>query len=57
MLPGYIIEELRRREEEARRREEAARPRLELPVPTKSRRSEPPKKESDRGITIIEVWG
>jgi hypothetical protein len=56
MLPGYIIEELRRREEEARRREEAARPVLELPVPPRPRRSEPPK-ETDRGIAIIEVWG
>ncbi|HJL17660.1 MAG TPA: hypothetical protein RMH99_18495 [Sandaracinaceae bacterium LLY-WYZ-13_1] len=55
MLPAYIIEELKRREEA--RREETSRPRpqleVELPVdPGAPRREEP---EVDRGVTIIQV--
>lgn len=53
MLPPYIIEELRRREEA--RRETESRPTLELPLPL--RRPGPPKDEapSDRGVVIIEL--
>jgi hypothetical protein len=56
MLPSYIIEELRRREQA--RREEAARPspRLDLPLPP-PRREERERVPDDRGIAIIEVWG
>jgi hypothetical protein len=56
MLPAYIIEELRRREQT--RREDAARPQpqLELPV-ERPRRPEPARETPDRGIEIIEVWG
>jgi hypothetical protein len=55
MLPPYIIEELRRREEA--RREELTRPqpRLELPVERPRRETLPPP-ESERGIAIIEVF-
>lgn len=56
MLPAYIIEELRRREEAQREEAARPRPRLELPIPNRQRKSEPPK-EVDRGIAIIEVWG
>jgi hypothetical protein len=56
MLPAYIIEELRRREDASR--EEAARPQpgLELPLPPR-RPAAPPEHGDDRGIAIIEVWG
>jgi hypothetical protein len=56
MLPAYIIEELRRREEARREDGKRPRPRLELPIPVQPKKSEPPK-EPDRGIAIIEVWG
>ncbi|MCA9605824.1 MAG: hypothetical protein KC619_09540 [Myxococcales bacterium] len=54
MLPPYIIEELRRREEA--RREQESRPTLELPLPV--HRVVPPKKDegpTDRGVVIIEL--
>jgi hypothetical protein len=60
MLPPFIIDQIREREE--REREESAReqPRLELPVPSRS--SSPPVKRGDpadapkRGVTEIQVW-
>jgi hypothetical protein len=57
MLPPFIIDQIREREE--REREERAReqPRLELPLPTRS--SAPPKKtpeEANRGVTEIQIW-
>lgn len=54
MLPPYIIEELRRREE-ARREESARRqPVVELPLAPPPRR-EPKRDEPERGVTIIDV--
>lgn len=55
MLPPYIIEELRRREQA--RREESIRPqpRVELPLePPRPTPATPP--QPDRGIAIIDVW-
>ncbi|MEM8605642.1 MAG: hypothetical protein AAGF92_00955 [Myxococcota bacterium] len=54
MLPGFIIDQIRQREEE----EQAKRPqpRLELPVP--AREGAPPTErdeESDRGVVIIDL--
>jgi hypothetical protein len=55
MLPPYIIEELRRREEA--RREELTRPQPRLELPVERPRREPlPPPESERGIAIIEVF-
>ncbi|MGE0787417.1 MAG: hypothetical protein AB7S26_17220 [Sandaracinaceae bacterium] len=57
MLPPYIIEELRRREEA--RREEGSRPqpRVELPIPERAPHpSEHPSGEDPRGVVIIEVF-
>ncbi len=53
MLPLYIIEQLRRREEA--RRESESQPTLELPLP--SRRSVPSKDEhtEERGVIIIQL--
>ncbi|MBX3274294.1 MAG: hypothetical protein KF729_28765 [Sandaracinaceae bacterium] len=52
MLPAYIIEELRRREEA--RKEPEARPTLDLPLPL--RRTRPSADEApDRGVVIIEL--
>lgn len=59
MLPPYIIEELRRREEALR--EERARPQpsleLPLPMPSRERPSRPPDRKpgSERGVEIIDV--
>lgn len=54
MLPAYIIEELRRREEA--RHEETSRPQpmLEIEIPLRRRDSTPPG-PPDRGVTIIQV--
>ena len=56
MLPPFIIEQIRRREEEERQRYEQ--PQLEIPVVTPNQM--PPKRreedgESKRGVTIIEL--
>ncbi len=57
MLPPFIIEQIRRREEEARRqREEGDRPRLELPqdiyrpAPEATDEGEP-----ERGVVILDL--
>ena len=61
MLPPFIIDQIRKREEEARRRRE--RPVLELPLPPHGRsggrsrdgeREEGPK-EPERGVVIIDL--
>lgn len=58
MLPPFIIEQIRRREEAAQRRKsDAKQPRLELPLDV----YEPAKKESDsdderqHGVIIVEL--
>jgi hypothetical protein len=53
MLPPFIIEQIRKREEERRQHE---RPHLELPLPmpTPPRRSVP-EDEENRGVIIVEL--
>ena len=53
MLPPFIIEQIRKREEERRNRDA---PRLELPLPADrpTRKSEP-EEETDRGIIIVDL--
>ena len=55
MFPGFIIDQIRQREEEE---EQAKRwiPQLELPVPAREGAPMPdPDDESDRGIVIIDL--
>ncbi len=53
MLPPFIIEQLREREEQARREAEREQPRLELPVPPVVRRPAADDEEG-RGVTEIQ---
>jgi hypothetical protein len=55
MLPPFIIEQIRRREEEERKQYEQ--PQLELPVspPQPKRRDEKPSEDVQRGVIIVEL--
>jgi hypothetical protein len=57
MLPPFIIEQIRKREEEERREKKGDLPRLELPLPLPGDR--PPRGEAeedaDRGVVIIDL--
>ena len=56
MLPPYIIDEIRRREQEHQRRHEQ--PRIELPLPTApptDRRHNREDSDKDRGVVIIDL--
>jgi hypothetical protein len=55
MLPPFIIEQIRKREQEEREHQ-AEQPRLELPL-ERRRWSEPPKEKEDvdRGVVIVDL--
>ena len=54
MLPPFIIEQIRKREEEERARYEQ--PQLEIPKPQPRRRPEvPPDDEPSRGVIILDL--
>jgi hypothetical protein len=54
MLPPFIIEQIRRREEEDRARHEQ--PRLELPLERPVPRApQAPEESADRGVVIIDL--
>jgi hypothetical protein len=55
MLPPFIIEEIRRRENQQRHRYEQ--PQLELPIPVVTPNYNPPvrRDDDDRGVTIIDL--
>ena len=58
MLDGFIIEELRRREEAERRRNR--RPQIELPLPSRGpqRRDQPSRDDGEkpqRGVIVIDL--
>ncbi len=60
MLPPFIIEQIRKREEERRQHEQ--RPALELPLPVPPPRRKPageqtPDDERDRGVVILDLLG
>jgi hypothetical protein len=56
VLPPFIIEQIRRREEQERVRHEQ--PQLELPVDRPAPRTPPTSEEqAERGIVIIELSG
>ena len=59
MLPPFIIEQIRQREERERLRQEQSRPRLELPVDDVPPSQVPPTPEVDdgteRGVIIVDL--
>jgi len=61
MLPPFIIEQIRQREERERQKRDESRPRLELPLspmPAKPRGAvEPSDDDPDRGVVIVDLLG
>jgi hypothetical protein len=61
MLPPFIIEQIRKREEEERRRNEREQPRLELPLdvhrPAAPREEDGDSEGTDRGVVIVDLLG
>jgi hypothetical protein len=60
MLPPFIIEQIRQREEEERRRNAVQQPRLELPLdypmmPIRSPREDEEDQDGNRGVVILEL--
>jgi len=55
MLPPFIIEQIRRREEEERRKHELEQPRLELPKDVYEPSRERPEEDTERGVLILEL--
>jgi hypothetical protein len=57
MLPPFIIEQIRQREEQARKSHERPQPRLELPleIHQPARRPQPDEEEPERGVTILDL--
>lgn len=57
MIPPFIIEQIRRREEAERRKKDADRPRVELPIPVYRPTREPKVREEElhRGVVIVEL--
>jgi len=61
MLPPFIIEQIRRREEVARRSRQQDQPRLDIPLdihrPALPRENEEESDSPDRGIVIVDLLG
>lgn len=61
MLPPFIIEQIRQREQQERQRREEKQPRLELPLerfPVRRPASEPKQQDEDepnRGVIIVDL--
>jgi hypothetical protein len=56
MLPGFIIDQIRQREEEERAKQHV--PRIELPIPAREGSKAPEREdEAERGIVIIDLRG
>jgi hypothetical protein len=58
MLPPFIIEQIRKREQEEQARYEQ--PQLELPLPGAphpARRRDVPEEETNRGVIILDLLG
>ena len=57
MLPPFIIEQIRQREEKERARQEQEQPRLELPLDRypASRRPSEDEDDANRGIIIVDL--
>ncbi len=60
MLPPFIIEQIRQREERERQRQENSQPRLELPVeqlPARPKGEAVEDDDPDRGVLILDLMG
>jgi hypothetical protein len=59
MLPPFIIEQIRQREERERLRREGNRPHLQLPIEPvpKKKNEQPADEESERGVVIVDLMG
>jgi hypothetical protein len=55
MLPPFIIEQIRKREEERRQHEQPQHLELPLPVPSMPQRRQVPDEDADRGVIIVEL--
>ena len=59
MLPPFIIEQIRKREEDQRRRHDREQPRLEIPLdvhrPAPPREKEEESEGSERGVVIVDL--
>ena len=57
MLPPFIIEQIRQREQQERQKREAEQPRLELPIDVHMPVRRPPEdeEEAERGVTILDL--
>ncbi|MBL8612250.1 MAG: hypothetical protein JNL38_33220 [Myxococcales bacterium] len=55
MLPPFIIEQIRKREEEERANYEQPRLELPLPPPGMPRREPPREEEPSRGVVILDL--
>jgi hypothetical protein len=55
MLPPFIIEQIRRREEQERARPEQ--PQLEIPSDPRPRAPRAPEEQGDRGVIVIDLMG
>ncbi|MBW2465358.1 MAG: hypothetical protein JRH11_27170 [Deltaproteobacteria bacterium] len=57
MLPPFIIEQLREREERAREQSREEQPRLDLPTPGRvAKTPEAQSDEDERGPVEIQIW-
>ena len=54
MLPPFIIDQIRKREEDERHRRDAPAPTLPLPEPLR-REQKPKNDEAERGVVIIDL--
>ena len=61
MLPPFIIEQIRKREEEERRSHQQDQPRLDIPMdvhrPAPPREAEDDPESPDRGVIIVDLLG
>jgi hypothetical protein len=57
MLPPFIIEQIRQREQQERQKREGQQPRLELPIDVHQpvRRKPEDEEEPERGVTILDL--
>lgn len=59
MLPPFIIDQIRRREEDVQRRQDLDRPSLQLPLdvyhPAPEQKPKPSEDDVDRGVIILDL--
>ena len=60
MLPPFIIEQIRQREERERQRRENSRPRVQLPIEQLPAKPDDPNAlddDADRGVVVVDLMG